>query len=563
MTALSRMSHHGTSRGSTVEGQGFLREDLLIDGLTYPRLKSAGGSPSSDRISEIVEVHWAEIMRPAESVVGMLQHLLYVPLAMALVMISPGPLARRPPWLGRLHFWLFGLTYLWILLGSIMVMGIVSCGGAEHAILRWTMAAVFPAAMCVLAWFFGRYHPAFRAGLYWAPLTLATGVMLNVAPALAHTVTAWTAYAYGWLQSALSCTFFLAMIEAFWIRRGHGVVHRLVGAAFVWIPFVLFCALVAAAWGGSLQLAHTTLDDGALKQWSRDFLGHLPYDLRTAEISLTAATLGAILLPAVVGAGVYFAPARLRNAWGLSTPGESARNVIPFALWIGPIALGLGYGAISLWGRTPNPSDNIIEIYQFSALRLYSLLPLVAPGVRAILDAVGDIVFFILPPPASASATGPTLSVRGPTLSRLEQVLKFLRASRPQNDIVVLAHSQGSVLAYTVLEENPALADRLITMGSPLASLYGRFLQTPISVSTITAGPAWLNMFRAGDYIGGPIPGVERGGDIGKGGHVNYWGDAEVHGILREILSDRAGDPHRRCEVCKAQADSEIRTASS
>jgi hypothetical protein len=132
-------------------------------------------------------------------------------------------------------------------------------------------------------------------------------------------------------------------------------------------------------------------------------------------------------------------------------------------------------------------------------------------AVRRLVGVVWDVAtfwprwFHPWSPPAYGEAAVPQLGRR-------------LEALTEKGRVIVSAHSQGSVLAgATLASADPGVASRvaLLTHGSPLGRLYARYFPEYVSVGLL-AGigevlPAWVNLWRVTDFIGGPIssPGVE------------------------------------------------------
>jgi hypothetical protein len=109
-------------------------------------------------------------------------------------------------------------------------------------------------------------------------------------------------------------------------------------------------------------------------------------------------------------------------------------------LAVGPVALFLaGLTFLFSFGREP-VNGQILEIYQTSAVRCLGLLTLLLPAFRILADVMGDVLFHIQPESSK-------LSSRRHTLPRLEALLQCVRSERPDNRVVVVAHSQGSVIA--------------------------------------------------------------------------------------------------------------------
>jgi hypothetical protein len=94
-------------------------------------------------------------------------------------------------------------------------------------------------------------------------------------------------------------------------------------------------------------------------------------------------------------------------------------------------------------------------------------------------------------------------------------------------------------LRPTLLENDPNLADVLVTVGCPLQTLYARFLGDSYPRPSVENQKfKWSNVHRDGDYIGGQLDGCGVGQSIGEGDHLNYWSDPRFVGRLSEILSE-------------------------
>ena len=85
-------------------------------------------------------------------------------------------------------------------------------------------------------------------------------------------------------------------------------------------------------------------------------------------------------------------------------------------------------------------------------------------------------------------------------------------APGPERKLVISAHSQGTVLAAAAMWQLAPETRRrvaLLTYGSPLRRLYGRYFPAymgPEELGLLHAdAPAWRNLFRVTDPIGGPV----------------------------------------------------------
>src|SRR5580693_2128941 len=158
----------------------------------------------------------------------------------------------------------------------------------------------------------------------------------------------------------------------------------------------------------------------------------------------------------------------------------------------------------------------VLSIYTWSALRILPWLVAAVSGLAVLLDVLSDVVFYV-------TDRNSMLSSFRICNDRLERLLRYGQTNYTW--LHVVGHSQGSVIAHTTLGRFEIKVPHAVTtMGSPLGPLYSKYLQWPVSgIAT-----DWKNLFRSGDYIGGPvgISGVDH--DIGNGGHTDYWGDRRI-----------------------------------
>jgi hypothetical protein len=130
--------------------------------------------------------------------------------------------------------------------------------------------------------------------------------------------------------------------------------------------------------------------------------------------------------------------------------------------------------------------------------------------------------------------------------------------------LAVVAHSQGTVIAVSVLAE-AATAEkarglrevRLLTMGSPFSHLYQHYF--PRQYPPLDDGQwgslkslltRWVNIYRVDDFVGTKVAGrhgwpIENVG-VAAGGHTNYWRQPSVLRLLSEWLPVPRG-VHFRC----------------
>lgn len=91
----------------------------------------------------------------------------------------------------------------------------------------------------------------------------------------------------------------------------------------------------------------------------------------------------------------------------------------------------------------------------------------------------------------------------------VERDLKLVlsQLGRTHDQVVVSAHSQGSIVAVAALDSMSEYDVRLLTHGSPLATLFMRFfpISFPPDVPSKIAVRPWINLWRPTDPIGGPV----------------------------------------------------------
>jgi hypothetical protein len=193
---------------------------------------------------------------------------------------------------------------------------------------------------------------------------------------------------------------------------------------------------------------------------------------------------------------------------------------------------------------TPDTAPNAAGIFLGSTKYALLLLPLATRPFAAFLDALGDVFFFLV------RQRG--LNTRSDTQPRLWQALRHVDDPAHGDHIVLLAHSQGTVIAAAVLSRIAAVLLRsrlrvtLITMGSPVTTLYRNFLGAEVGsryaqlCKRLPQRFAWVNLCRPADYIGGAVelPGVVNRELLTPGDHVGYWCDPV---LLRWVRTLSAG----------------------
>ena len=283
----------------------------------------------------------------------------------------------------------------------------------------------------------------------------------------------------------------------------------LIAGCSTMVPLEADGALTATACDWCTQFNH-----GFEKWYAYDVFA---YDFAISELLMTI-TVAAIPVLGIVGVVLY----------GLVRTGTFARSWLFFLLVASPAIFMLNSLAFFLLRSCPEMVAaidwyvletyrwNVLETYRVSALRVLPFLPFLIGPLLIILDIAGDIAFYVLP------ETHP-LSSRATTKGRLSALLAQIGPKI--QGYTVYAHSQGSVIAADTLSDLRDPRATLVTLGSPIASLYESFLDIKPGLWIAGTHQRWINFFRVGDYIGGSISRANVDRAIGPGGHTNYWDD--------------------------------------
>jgi hypothetical protein len=149
---------------------------------------------------------------------------------------------------------------------------------------------------------------------------------------------------------------------------------------------------------------------------------------------------------------------------------------------------------------------------------------------------------------------------------RLATLVAELLANEDPDRVIIVAHSQGTVIALDTLDrDGPGWAKgrelRLVTMGSPYTHVYNRYfpLSFPphrerenLAPGGVLAG--WTNIFRVDDFVGTHIDAPRNRPEgnalphwptecaVPTGGHTMYWVDEAVYSPLRTAV-EAPSDP--------------------
>jgi hypothetical protein len=502
------------------------KEDLHVNGRAYPRCSATG------RLSEVIEVNWSDVLRPEGNILGIARHLILLLFAFLRLCGEPSTTGRRKPFFGRLYGFYFESMFVWCLYPPMLMLFIWSY---DHWLVQTFAVACF--LIILLPWivFLSSLSKSFYVGYAWYVAMLVAAAVSILGLADRVKVLQIATFVYSNTQSLGAILLILCAIEAGFYSCGQSKPFKyfLSRLAFLYVPFALASALGAIAWAAVLSCAYVTCSKLEMyNDWGTRFLQFLNYDLGFMEYVFCSAVF-CIGLLALAGLARY----RFRCTGNprARRPGLAAQDWLMVLLVSTPlilivVALCLLVNSLLRGSSEGQTTTDVMQIYAISSTRIIPFMFfLIGPG-RILVDVLGDVLFYLLPgrrTPATAETAR----------ARLREVIAAVQSQSPGNKVVVLAHSQGSVIAADTIGRLNANDCKLITIGSPIQSLYERFLfSTSTSrVTNFTAPKHWTNIYRRDDYIAGPIrlKGVKNY-RLGNGGHTGYWCDPFV---IREVVT--------------------------
>lgn len=140
---------------------------------------------------------------------------------------------------------------------------------------------------------------------------------------------------------------------------------------------------------------------------------------------------------------------------------------------------------------------------------------------------------------------------------RFDTVMETMIAAEKPSEVIVVSHSQGTVIAIEAIRDNLDSAlfgdgvkiRKLVTMGSPYSHIYEYYFpddkgnkgfKIPTKADLKNKFDSWVNIFRIDDFVG-TIVGKQDSAwpenkPVDSGGHTGYWTDREVLAILNNQI---------------------------
>jgi len=383
-----------------------------------------------------------------------------------------------------------------------------------------------------------RFDDLIRLGLLCTIAGLALSLGMIALPDRKHAILQNVVAVVGVVQSMSVVAILFALISLLWKKRRHGAddgdtwITFVTRSALSILPYALITGGYGAVVSASGLYAVDTLNGWSsvpvgtstppLEDFGALYCSAVGYNVAVMEF-VNGATTFAVGLFLVLGIVACLVASAFPNTghWKI---GLFAQNVVVSFLWLVVVGFLVVIGALgfAVWNGVPSHGDpcgldvlrdysqrigvivpawfegreagqNLMTIYAASSVRLSPYLAFAFGRLQAVIDIVAGVLLYVLP-----STTKP-LSISEALNERIGALLQTLDSA----DTIVIAHSQGSVAARAVISQMKIRGLLFISVGSPLGSLYRRFLNIP--PHPIDKSNRWINVYRLSDYVGGEI----------------------------------------------------------
>jgi len=475
----------------------------------------------NDSARSIVEVNWSDLVKPRSSGVGVIRHVWYL-LTSMVDMLAEGPKALG----AKAYRWaLFTMTP-----GAAIFLSVTGFSTlvADNWLRRSLLfAMIIGAAATVLsAREVGRYIDWLWA--WFAGALFVAGLSFFHPLPLEHIVQAFARQVRALAFFSVLLTVNWAALESFFAKRHSSTLVRLSNLAFLYIPFIAMNSLMS--WVSLLGMAYVKrLSPTLYPTWEQNVL-QTRFDLGRVELGATVVFGVLGLLSFLLPWFEYRFPSQaLARDENINASGRGAQNAVAQLLGVTPVALiVLAIYTLAVILARGKSSEHVLDIYKVSVWRTLPYLAWLVGPLSVALKITGDVLFYLQP-----SATHPA-AVGQQCRARLEAALDYAKNTYGRTPVIV-AHSQGTVIAADVLSQR-GFDCPLITLGSPIESLYARFLGVFPGGRSLSTDIHWINGYRTGDFIAGPIVNKATKNElIGKGGHFNYFSETVLAKYLLEL----------------------------
>jgi hypothetical protein len=309
----------------------------------------------------------------------------------------------------------------------------------------------------------------------------------------------------------------------------------------VCLQFGFWAVFVPLAW----QMILKWIPTGPNEQWIHDLFARA---VRSDGIQWLMAGIVLIALAFVVGWREIVKRTKKQPA-----PRLIINGIVAVAI-VSVIALGaivILYGTL---GIRPSWINRLFEHVPktHGTTALLALFPLVVKPIRLGLDLAHDVISYIYYECERGRTILSTRRTDGhptPVRSRFHAVVDHLVNDLRVERLVIVAHSQGSVIALDELahgwaQNNLPEGVSFVTAGSPISHLYGHYFPNMYSdwndakwSKFFQRVVRWANFYRFGDYVGTTVSPPTKCDfhekALGAGAHTGYFRDPRFIEALR------------------------------
>lgn len=508
-------------------GVEFQTKGHWFGGFVYPLLDFPPGS----HWSRVYEVPWGDVMKVRSGTLGFLRHVLLLVAAMTKHGTRHACKSRGATAVLEVYRVLFEAFLVWAPLIAYMTLTSIAYKPGDGIKAFYATALVAVVMVGASIYFGWSTSPFYFVGVAWALVTLLEIGFLSKNHEILSRIGVYTTSA----SMGLAAVFLVTAVGTVFLCGPDTMLQKLAFAGFLYFPYIVLSGISSGLTAFTLAKLVDTNSQG-YKTWVKVYTSSIPFDLAKVEHSMTVA-IGTIGGVALLGALIYL----VRYWRGYKKSGQWARGALKAVLVVSPISLILATASIfSAWGE-PTGSD-LFNVYMKSATRLAPFLAFLLPGLNQIVDRIGDLVFYW------SESKG--VSTKMALIQRLQTLLEGMPSTA---EVVIVAHSWGSVVAYDTLATQSLrgwtpddFEKRLVlaTCGSPLQTLI-EFLakRTEGEVSC-----AWHNFYREGDYVGDEILDFDELKDRNKslpgaGTHTDYFADPRLWDEVVKLKPGRTEPP--------------------
>jgi hypothetical protein len=533
--------------------------------------------------SEVVfsEVFWADLSRGRVGRFATLYELILMVLGLGhIVRENAEELHPNGHWLrtlansfvAALHGPIAVLNVL-LVVGALLLYGLFQVGRVDPAAIHLTIL-IMGALAAVAGYKLGQRTKSYLLGIF-ATWLLWLGLALALFVVVTFQFDPWTAlkssdevirwYAF-WLVMVLDVLWLIAIVSLLVIFVGAALVEpaqrgdsRSIYPILCALMTILWMVVVSILWVSLAKLLENVIiTPGLLK----------------AGIGLLPIIWLCLLVIAVVVTIVWFRRRRWADRHDTSNytadpvPRLILSDWIRWAIVFATLLLALG--ALSMSYTNLRGQDNLAWLTDWGYGLALTIAALVGVGYLLVWSklAVGlgiakDVITYFNGDPGARNSTRPEFPARARMHMRFVTVMETMIASEKPEEVVVIAHSQGTVIAVraivmeieairrkqtSLLFDTKSIGKRtLVTMGSPCSHLYEHYFPSkfPLPTDFDQRLDRWINIFRVDDFVGTLVGDLN--GDWPKNiavnpkGHTGYWTDDDVREELcKAVLPELA-----------------------